>query len=37
MKDIFWQKEIETRAGQDPTAGSDDNNVVSTQDNRIYF
>jgi ATP-dependent Clp protease, protease subunit len=39
MNDIFWQKKIETKsgAGEDPTAGTDDNNVVSTQDNRIYF
>ena len=40
MKDIFWQKSPEfpeASGGQDPQAGSDDNNVVTTQDNRIYF
>jgi|TARA_S200002703_G_scaffold158180_1_gene167870 ATP-dependent protease ClpP protease subunit len=40
MKDIFWQKSPEfpeASGGQDPQAGADDNNVVTTQDNRIYF
>ena len=40
MKDIFWQKSPEfpeASGGQDPQAGTDDNNVVTTQDNRIYF
>ena len=37
MNDIFWQKEIEISAGEQPTAGADDNNIVSVQDNKIYF
>ena len=38
MKDLFWEeKGIEMRNGGDPQAGSDDNNIVSVQDNKIYF
>ena len=38
MKDLFWQeKGIEMSSGGDPQAGSDDNNIVSVQDNKIYF
>ena len=38
MKDVFWQEHgIEMRSGGDPQAGSDDNNIVSVQDNKIYF
>ena len=38
MKDLFWEERgIEMRNGGDPQAGSDDNNIVSVQDNKIYF
>ena len=38
MKDLFWEeKGLEMSAGGDPQAGSDDNNIVSVQDNKIYF
>ena len=38
MKDLFWQeKGIEMKNGEEPQAGSDDNNIVSVQDNKIYF
>ena len=38
MKDLFWEeKGIEMSSGGDPQAGSDDNNIVSVQDNKIYF
>ena len=38
MKDLFWEeKGIEMRNGGGPQAGSDDNNIVSVQDNKIYF
>lgn len=37
MKDLFWQESFEAHSGNDPSAGADDNNIVSVQDNRIYF
>jgi ATP-dependent Clp protease protease subunit len=40
MKDVYWQSSIEEpelRGGEQPQAGSDENNVVSVQDNKIYF
>jgi len=37
MKDIFWQAEIEAARGGDDSGSSNDNNVVSAQDNKIYF
>jgi ATP-dependent protease ClpP protease subunit len=37
MNDLFWRETFEANQGGAPSAGSDDNNIVSTQDNRIYF
>ena len=38
MKDLFWEeKGLEMSSGVEPQAGSDDNNIVSVQDNKIYF
>ena len=37
MKDIFWQAEIEAAKGDEDSSNSSDNNIVSTQDNKIYF
>lgn len=38
MKDIFWKDNgMEMKNGEGPQAGSDDNNIVSVQDNKIYF
>jgi ATP-dependent protease ClpP protease subunit len=37
MKDLLWKDAFEAQQGGNPSAGADDNNVVSTQDNRIYF
>jgi len=39
MKDVMWKNNgYEIQNGRtNPSAGSDDNNIVSTQDNKIYF
>ena len=38
MKDIFWMAEqFDAARGDDESNGSDDNNIVSAQDNNIYF
>ena len=38
MKDIFWlANQFEAAQGDEESNGSDDNNIVSAQDNNIYF
>ena len=38
MKDIFWMADqFDAARGDDESNGSNDNNIVSAQDNNIYF
>lgn len=38
MKDVFWMADqFDAARGDDESNGSDDNNIVSAQDNNIYF
>ena len=38
MKDIFWLTEdFDAARGDEDAGSSDDNNIVSAQDNNIYF